>query len=309
MRPSSARTFAPPLWRYVSRERYLAGSEPLPRGRSECSRDTPSTHSTRHPPARMQENALTADAIAPRPSRRIRFRPSWRASSDRCPGRSLPGVTGAHVPSLLAFAWCSVRTSGANTAGLLPGPREDRSAQSQVGGRAGTRAPPRRLDAPPALGNRPGGAARAARVRGSPRRADLQSRGARSDVTRQPIEYEALGNEHFDLVLVYDGINEARANNVPPDLFRDDYGHYGWYEVVNALARHQGRARFALPYTAEYLGLRLRELLLHRATSPETQSVPTGSTMGRPCAARDRSKPTCAPSSRAPATAASPSCS
>ena len=76
------------------------------------------------------------------------------------------------------------------------------------------------------------------------------------------LEYEALGNEHFDLVLVYDGINEARANNVPPDLFRDDYGHYGWYEVVNALARHQGRARFALPYTAEYLGLRLRELLL-----------------------------------------------
>jgi hypothetical protein len=75
------------------------------------------------------------------------------------------------------------------------------------------------------------------------------------------LEYEALGDEHFDLVLVYDGINEARANNVPPDLFRDDYGHYGWYEVVNALSRHQGRARFALPYTVEYLGLRLRELL------------------------------------------------
>jgi hypothetical protein len=31
---------------------------------------------------------------------------------------------------------------------------------------------------------------------------------------------------------------------------------------VNALARHQVGARFALPYTAEYLGLRLRQLLL-----------------------------------------------
>jgi hypothetical protein len=86
-------------------------------------------------------------------------------------------------------------------------------------------------------------------------KAGLTSRDSR-------LEYEALGNEHFDVVLVYDGINEARANNVPPDLFRDDYGHYGWYEVVNALARHQGRARFALPYTAEYLGLRLRQTLL-----------------------------------------------
>ena len=74
--------------------------------------------------------------------------------------------------------------------------------------------------------------------------------------------YEAIGHEHFDLVLVYDGINEARANNVPPDLFRDDYGHYGWYEIVNALSRHQGRARLALPYTLEYLGLRVRQLVL-----------------------------------------------
>jgi hypothetical protein len=76
------------------------------------------------------------------------------------------------------------------------------------------------------------------------------------------LEYQAIGDEHFDLVLVYDGMNEARANNVPPDLFRDDYGHYGWYEIVNALSRHQGRARFALPYTLEYLGLRLRQLVL-----------------------------------------------
>jgi hypothetical protein len=73
--------------------------------------------------------------------------------------------------------------------------------------------------------------------------------------------YEAIGAERFDLVVVYDGINEARANNVPPELFRDDYGHYGWYEIVNALAAHHGRARLALPYTLEYVGLRLRQVL------------------------------------------------
>jgi hypothetical protein len=75
------------------------------------------------------------------------------------------------------------------------------------------------------------------------------------------LAYEAIGAERFDLVVVYDGINEARANNVPPELFRDDYGHYGWYEIVNALAAHQGRARFALPYTLQYVGLRLRQVL------------------------------------------------
>ena len=75
------------------------------------------------------------------------------------------------------------------------------------------------------------------------------------------LAYEAIGDEHFDLILVYDGMNEARANNVPPELFRDDYGHYGWYETVNAMAPHHGRAWFALPYSVEYLGVQLRQLL------------------------------------------------
>ncbi len=73
------------------------------------------------------------------------------------------------------------------------------------------------------------------------------------------LAYEAIGRERFDLVVVYDGINETRANNVSPELFRDDYGHVGWYETVNALARHQGRARWALPYTIEYLALGVRQ--------------------------------------------------
>src|SRR5262249_25184250 len=32
------------------------------------------------------------------------------------------------------------------------------------------------------------------------------------------LAYEAVGAEHFDRVVVYAGINEARANNVPPDI-------------------------------------------------------------------------------------------
>jgi hypothetical protein len=97
------------------------------------------------------------------------------------------------------------------------------------------------------------------------------------------LAYEAIGDEHFDLILVYDGLNEARANNVPPDLFRDDYGHYGWYETVNALARYQGRAWFALPYTVEYLGLQIRQLVLSSRyvprNSPRADWLPYGDTV------------------------------
>jgi hypothetical protein len=88
------------------------------------------------------------------------------------------------------------------------------------------------------------------------------------------LAYEAIGEEHFDLVVVYDGMNEARANNVPPELFRDDYSHYGWYEIVNALARHQGRARLALPYTLEYLALRLRQVVSPQRYVPRNQPRP-----------------------------------
>jgi hypothetical protein len=86
------------------------------------------------------------------------------------------------------------------------------------------------------------------------------------------LAYEAIGaEEHFDLVVIYDGINEARANNAPPELFRDDYAHYGWYETVNALARHHGRARLALPYTVEYLGLAIRQALFPERYVPRNQ--------------------------------------
>jgi hypothetical protein len=76
------------------------------------------------------------------------------------------------------------------------------------------------------------------------------------------LKYAALGQAHFDLVLFYDGINEARANNAPPEIFREDYGHYSWYEIVNALAHYHGATSVALPYTLHYVVLRLRQILM-----------------------------------------------
>jgi len=76
------------------------------------------------------------------------------------------------------------------------------------------------------------------------------------------LAYAAVGRARFDLVVFYEGINEARANNAPPGVFRDDYGHFSWYEIVNALAPYHGSASVALPYTLHYVALRLRQTLM-----------------------------------------------
>lgn len=43
------------------------------------------------------------------------------------------------------------------------------------------------------------------------------------------LQYQHLARQQFDLVVVYDGINDTRLNCCPPELFRDDYTHAIWY--------------------------------------------------------------------------------
>ncbi|MGQ0639852.1 MAG: hypothetical protein ACT4P6_03630 [Gemmatimonadaceae bacterium] len=73
------------------------------------------------------------------------------------------------------------------------------------------------------------------------------------------LKYALLKEARFDLVVVYDGINETRVNNASPEVFRDDYSHYGWYELANALAPYHGRARFALPMTLRRIAIAARQ--------------------------------------------------
>jgi hypothetical protein len=75
------------------------------------------------------------------------------------------------------------------------------------------------------------------------------------------VKYSALGDARFDVVVVYDGINDARADNAPPELFRADYSHLPWYGLVDAVAPAAGRARLALPTTLRYAAARLRQAL------------------------------------------------
>jgi hypothetical protein len=43
---------------------------------------------------------------------------------------------------------------------------------------------------------------------------------------------QRLAGQCFDLVIFYDGINDARMNCCPDDVFRDDYRHFSWYDSL-----------------------------------------------------------------------------
>ncbi|MGH2661139.1 MAG: SGNH/GDSL hydrolase family protein [Actinomycetota bacterium] len=71
------------------------------------------------------------------------------------------------------------------------------------------------------------------------------------------LQYAAVGESRFDLVILYHGLNDARANNVPPEVFKSDYSHFAWYAVLNVMRGYHGRAHLALPYSLHYVWTRI----------------------------------------------------
>jgi len=66
-------------------------------------------------------------------------------------------------------------------------------------------------------------------------------------------KYKYLADRHFDLVILYDGINDVRANNAPPDIFQKDYSHFSRYKLINAYDRNREIVRYVtFPYTLYY---------------------------------------------------------
>jgi hypothetical protein len=76
-------------------------------------------------------------------------------------------------------------------------------------------------------------------------------------------KYRFLRNRKFDLVLFYDGFNEIRANNCPPNIFREDYSHYWWYEDINILEDHPEIDFFSLPYLLHSLSVHIWRKVTH----------------------------------------------
>jgi len=67
------------------------------------------------------------------------------------------------------------------------------------------------------------------------------------------IKYTLIKNVHFDWVLFYHGINEARVNNCPISVFREDYSHMAWYRYLHSLKKYSKWIKYvSFPYTLEY---------------------------------------------------------
>lgn len=69
------------------------------------------------------------------------------------------------------------------------------------------------------------------------------------------IKYRYLKNKRFDLIILYHAVNDVRANNVPPRLFRNDYSHYYWYKMVNLFGGPDTGRRLVSTKTAQYAAL------------------------------------------------------
>jgi len=74
-------------------------------------------------------------------------------------------------------------------------------------------------------------------------------------------KYETLlADREFDIVFIYHGINEVRANNCPTDIYRDDYGHYAWYAYMGAAERCLDSIQItAIPYAFEIARIKYRQ--------------------------------------------------
>lgn len=75
------------------------------------------------------------------------------------------------------------------------------------------------------------------------------------------IKYELLKDKEFDLVIYYEAINENRANNTAPDLFKDDYSQMEWYHHIGLIRKHPELNFTTLPY------------LLHKAIVTITRKI------------------------------------
>ena len=79
-------------------------------------------------------------------------------------------------------------------------------------------------------------------------------------------KYWFLRKKPFDLIILYNSINELRANNVPDVLWRDDYSHYAWYDEANFYFHHDHLARYGtiLPFYLKHLAVVLDRKVLHK---------------------------------------------
>lgn len=106
-------------------------------------------------------------------------------------------------------------------------------------------------------------------------------------------QFEILANRNYDAVVIYQGINDARANNCPDEVYQDDYSHYAWYDDLNTAYRHRASLPFLVtPYAVDLILHDLRQKLFGRKryqaidNAPKDEWVAFGATLKTPPAFR-----------------------
>ncbi|MEN6625156.1 MAG: SGNH/GDSL hydrolase family protein [Candidatus Sumerlaeia bacterium] len=85
----------------------------------------------------------------------------------------------------------------------------------------------------------------------------IDNLGGEGHTTRDSlVKYRLLNRHRYDLVIVYDGINDCRTNNVPSSMFKPDYSHYAWYSMVNREEKVGPRRISVIPFTIGYVTAR-----------------------------------------------------
>lgn len=87
-------------------------------------------------------------------------------------------------------------------------------------------------------------------------------------------KYRELESLSYDEVLIYEGINDCKYDNIPDELFDAEYTAYPFYASVAALYRHHERKWFALPFTLDFLRIQYRFVGAQRFTTPTRWAVP-----------------------------------
>ena len=91
-------------------------------------------------------------------------------------------------------------------------------------------------------------------------------------------KYKWLEKNRFDFVLFYHGINEVRANNIPPELWEKDYSHYSWYDEVNFYFRHPllNKTGLLLPHFLNHILFRMNSKKQIPTRSPREEWMEYG---------------------------------
>ena len=61
-----------------------------------------------------------------------------------------------------------------------------------------------------------------------------------------------LADLDFDHIIFYNGINDVRLNNCPPDLFDSNYRHISWSNETYTILKHAEMNIFTLPFFLDY---------------------------------------------------------